>query len=288
MRRGLILLLIIGFVFVFFKGESLSRDSSFEKVSEQRSLQKPEGKAAGNGPPAQAKEAPEKPYTSLVEKNIFSSERKEFPIQVSPAGSVKKSPTRPQVVLYGVTLAGDYRSASVVQPGRILRKGEREMLTLKVGDKIGEYQVTDILSDRITLETEEDNFEVILYDAAKPKTRTTIRTESKPATVTSALPGPAPVEPPRSGAPGVTTTEIPRPTAPPPMPSPERVATPPLPAAAVPPAITPSTTPTPQTTTPSIPPVYSPRRRAPMSVPPGTPSPETAPQQTVPRGSGGP
>ncbi len=287
MSRGLILFVIVGFTIFFLNGESFGRDSSSEKVSDQRPVKKPEEKAAGNGPPVQTKEGAEKPYTSLVEKNIFSPERKEFPLPVFPTGLVKKPPARPQVILYGVTLAGDYQSASIVQPGRVLRKGEREMLTVKVGDKVGEYQLKTILSDRITLEAEEDSFDVLLYDAAKPKTRIAVRTESKPAAVTSTLPGPTPVEPPRPGMPGAPTPEIPRPTAPGPVPVPERVAVPPRPSAGVPPAIAPSTIPAPQPTTPSTPPVYSPRRRVPISAPPGTPSPVTAPPQVVPRDSGG-
>ncbi len=286
MLRGLILILIIGLAFDFLIGESLSRESSSEKVSNQRAIQKPEGKPVGNGPSTQVKETSEKPYTVLVEKNIFSPERKEFPIQVvSPMGSVKKPPARPQVVLYGVTLAGDYQSASIVQPGRPLRKGERELMTLKVGDKVGEYQLTKILSDRITLAAEEDSFDVLLYDATKTKMRTATRTESKPASVTSALTGPASAEPTRPGGPGVPIPEIPRPTAPSPIPTPERMVPPPLADPTVPPAIIPSTAPTPQPVTPSPPPVYPPRRRIPI---PGSPSPEATPQQVVPRESGGP
>lgn len=291
MRRGFMILFIIGFAFVFLNGQSESRASSSEKVSGQGSLQKSEGKSTGNGSPAQAKESSEKPYPALVEKNIFSPERKEFPLPVSPASSVKKPTTRPQVVLYGVTLAGDYQSASIVQTGRVPKKGEREMLTLKAREKIGEYELTKILPDRILLESEGDSFEVLLYDAAKPKPRTAVRTESKPAAVTSALPGPggpSPVEPPRPIVPGVPASEIPRPGVSSPVPGQERVAAPPSPTPGVTPSITPSTTPSPQTATPFPPPVFSPRRRVPTPVTPGTPPSEATTPQAVPKESGGP
>lgn len=82
---------------------------------------------------------------------------------------------RPQIVLYGVTIFGDYQSASVVNPGRPLRKGERETLTIKIGEKIGEYKLAKVLSDRITLEAEEDTFEVLLYDPKMPKKELILR-----------------------------------------------------------------------------------------------------------------
>lgn len=302
MRREYALLLIVGLVFSWVGGESFSRDPASEKASDQRVFQKPEGKMAGNDPPVSAKEPTGKPYTAMVEKNIFSPDRKEFPIPVSPAppATLKKPPARPQVILYGVTLAGDYQSATVVQPGRVLRKGEREMLTLKVGDRIGEYQLTKILSDRITFEAEEDRFEVLLDDATRPKMRTVVRTETKPATVTSALPGPTPVEPVRPVPPAPPASEPPRPTVPSQALPPERTVSPPLPTPITPPSsptpitppflptpltppsLTPSPVPTPQPTTPTSPPVYSPRRRVPL---PSPPSPETSPQ---PPGQGGP
>jgi len=129
------------------------------------------------------------PYAELVRRNIFSPERKEF--LSSPADGTKKPLVRPQVVLYGVTIAGDFKSATFVQIGRPLRKGEREMVTLKIGESIGEYKLAKVLPDRITLEAEGDSFEVLLYDSARPKQRVAIKTESSSATITSALPGPA-------------------------------------------------------------------------------------------------
>ena len=132
-------------------------------------------------------------------------------------------------------IAGEYRSASVSQLGRVLQKGERETMTVRIGDQIGGYKLTKILADRIGLEAPEDNFEVFLYDARVPKKRTYAKTENKPATVTSTLPAaaptpagaPSPVAP--AGAiPGgpitarVTETRAPGPLTPAPLPTPRR------------------------------------------------------------------
>ena len=129
-----------------------------------------------------------KSYISIAEKNVFSPERKDFPI---PMGNGKRQLVRPQIILYGVTIAGDYQAASVANPGRPLQKGERETFTVKKGERIGEYKLVKILSDRVTLEAEGDTFEVLLYDQSMGKRRSDIRTESKPATITSTHPVPS-------------------------------------------------------------------------------------------------
>ncbi len=164
-------------------------------------------------------------YILIAEKNIFNPERKDFPIITSPMADPSKRPLmRPKIILYGVTLAGDYQSASIANLGRPIQKGEREIMTLKLGDRIGEYQLTKILPDRIMMEAPEDTFEVLLYDPKMPKKRTPIKTESKPTTITSTLPAstPTPVEAPKPMPP----REIVGRPEEPPTPSPPRTLTP--------------------------------------------------------------
>jgi hypothetical protein len=168
-------------------------------------------------------------YISISEKNIFNPERKEFP---GLGAGASRPMVRPQVVLYGVTITGNYKAASIVNPGRPLTKGERESMTVKIGDSVGEYKLTKILSDRITLEAAGDTFEVLLYDPKAPKRRMDVKTENRPATVTSTQPTSAPsaagVPPPTppigSPVPALppASVGIPRPTVPR-----EQVATPP-------------------------------------------------------------
>lgn len=142
-------------------------------------------------------------YIFISEKNIFSPERKEFPIITglikSPA-EIKKHSPRPQIVLYGITIHENYQAATIQNPKKPLQKGEREMLTYRLGDQIGEYKLTKIMPDRIVLETSEDSFEVLLYDPKVSKRRQDIRTDVKPATITTA-----------------TTTPMPQPSAPAPL-----------------------------------------------------------------------
>jgi len=131
--------------------------------------------------------SPAEPYLLVAEKNIFNPERKEFPV-IMADHEAKKPIVRPQIVLYGVTITESYQAASIVNAGSPLAKGERELRTFKVGDRIGEYKLAKILPDRITMEASEDSFEVLLYDSKAPKKRTHVKTESKPAAITSTSP----------------------------------------------------------------------------------------------------
>jgi hypothetical protein len=195
-------------------------------------------------------------YLAVAEKNIFSPVRKDFPIQ--PGGG-NKPVVRPQIVLYGVTILDNYQAASLVNPGRPLRRGERELMTLKIGDQIGEYKLTKILSDRIALEAEGDSFEVLLYDPGMPKRRTDVKTEVKPAAVTSTqLPSAEPTPGTAKPTPPPVSAEAVRPSPPP------QTVTPPPPV----------------TRTPSFPPPGVGRRGRPIYSPPsGTPAQETGGNQ---------
>lgn len=196
-----------------------------------------------------------KSYISISEKNLFSPERKDFP---TPLGNGKKQLVRPQILLYGVTISGNYQAASVASPGRPLHKGERETFTVKMGERIGEYKLVKISPDRITLEAQGDSFEVLLYDQSMVKKRTDIRTESKPATITSTQPSPstpAPGAP--APTPSVPSTVTPRPAPPAAGTAREQVGTPAPPGPV----------------SPTLPRPDFPRRR--MYYPPSTPSQKT-------------
>jgi hypothetical protein len=196
-------------------------------------------------------------YISVAEKNPFHPERTEFPVFLTltePPKEVKKAIVRPQVTLYGVTLAGDYRSASVSYPGRPLQKGEREAVNVKIGDRVGEYKLAKIAEDRIVLEGPEDGFEVLLYDAKAPKKRVYARTESKPAAVTSTLPGSP--EPPKPGGP--TAAVVPAPAAPE---RPAAAAVPGRPRSSAPPGIAEAPASNPSASTTPYPPTGSRTRR---------------------------
>ena len=215
-------------------------------VPEREAVKKVEKKTESPPAPGPQKEAtPIRSYVAIAEKNIFNPERKDFLTTAtsSMAEPVKRAPVRPQIILYGVTTFGDFPSAIISVPGTSpLRKGERESMTVKLGERIGEYRLAKILADRITMEASEDSFEVLLYDPKAPRQRTHIKTEAKPAAVISTVPGATP--PPAAPAPASTSPAsskplpgVAKPAAPPPTPkaSPPAVAPPPV-SPATPPA----------------------------------------------------
>jgi hypothetical protein len=191
----------------------------------------------GRGEPALAVEGaqrsfPGNPVLLIAQNNIFNPDRKEFP--VGAAVEQTKPVARPQIILYGVMIADDYQTASIINPGRPLHKGEREITTLKVGDRVSDYKITKILPDRITVEAPGDSFEIFLYDPKTPKKRPEIKPTTRPAEVTSALPappsppappGPLPSQPtpslPERSRDRVIETQVPRPATPAPSPDAE-------------------------------------------------------------------
>jgi hypothetical protein len=244
---GVVLLLIFKNYGVWTQPVELVPEKNVGKRSQSRPQNKPEVPSTIG---AQKDPASIKSYISIAAKNIFSPERKDFPI---PMGNGKKELVRPQIILYGVTIVGDYRAASIANPGRPLQKGERETFTVKTGERVGDYKLAKILSDRITLEAQGDTFEVLLYDSKMPKRRMDVKTEGRPATVTSTQPVPA-------GA--ASGTSVPAST-----PAPTRT---PMP---IPPAVQGRvTTPPPAPVSPSTSPPYSRRGRTPYSPPYSPPS----------------
>jgi hypothetical protein len=237
----LCLFLLVVILFLAVKSyEALTQP--LELMLDKGSAKRSEAKAEGLPVKAVVKESPSiTSYISIAEKNIFNPERKDFPVMVVGSAIPAKPLARPQVVLYGVTLAGEYQAASLVQVGRPLQKGERETVTIKLGERIGEYKLTKVLSDRVILETEGDSFEIFLYDPKMPKKRMAVRTEISPTGVISTQPTP-PTPSPAVPTPPISPTtprEVARPV-PPREPVQERVAVP------TPPSPTPPSLPTPE------------------------------------------
>jgi hypothetical protein len=234
LRYGVLCLLLVFVVLLLFlkNYETWTRPIKFipEKEATKKSGTKIEGSPSIVG---QKEPTTIEAYVLMAEKNIFSPERKDFPIIKPPmAEAPKKPPARPKIILYGVTVVGEYQAASLANPGRPLQKGERETFTVKLGERIGEYKLAKVSSDRISLEAEGDSFEVLLYDSTTPKRRMDVRTETKPTTVISTQPTPAvPVPGSIPGAP-----PLPIPTAPAkPVPPKETIApTPPPPGPTMP------------------------------------------------------
>jgi hypothetical protein len=217
------LLLLVAVVLLALKNYGVWTQP-MEPLQEEGRAKKGETRVEGASVPGRQKETTSiASYISISEKNIFNPDRREF--SITTLEQLKSMP-RPQIILYGITIAKDYQAASLVYPGRPLQKGEREMVTVKVGERVGAYKLAKILPDRITMESGDDSFDVLLYDASVPKKRVVVRTEVKPPEVKSTAPAPSqpapvpvpkPAEAPKPGEPSkerVMEAPLPRPVTP--------------------------------------------------------------------------
>jgi hypothetical protein len=178
--------------------------------------QKPSLSPAPASAPRKGEMPPPSHYKVISEKNLFSIERKEFPPPLPPEEKLAKEkpvpppkpPARPSLTLYGVAIVGDdLRTALVNNPYRKPEKGDRETMTVRVGDRVGEYSVGKIQEDRITMESAGDSFDVLLFDPARQKKR-----PAAPPTTSPPASSPTPEKP---GQPQRVAPTAPRPFTPP-------------------------------------------------------------------------
>jgi type II secretory pathway component PulC len=142
-------------------------------------------------------------FRLISDKNIFSPDRKEFPIPL--LSEVKKPPVRPNLQLFGVVIGEGFQSAVINNPTRRADRGERETMTVKEGEKVGEYTVAKVLPDRITLESTGDTFDVLLYDPTKQKRKPVVTPAPSPPPVSPGSPvPPRPYTPPAATPPRAT------------------------------------------------------------------------------------
>jgi len=208
MKYGLLSLLALGLCLFAFFESALVWTRPLDPVSDPVIEKRSEGKSKPPQTIATQKDIDSLRSPGLIaEKNIFSPERKNFPVTSSEQS---RQMVRPQVVLYGVTIAGDYQAASITSPGRPLRKGERETLILKVGEKMGEYKLAKVSLDRITLQNSNDTFEVLLYDSNKPKKRIEAIADTPHPVLRDSSPAPsAPSQPPAKAPPATPPQQAP-------------------------------------------------------------------------------
>ena len=205
------LLLILIFLFLVVKVYDVWTHSGKVAWEAPLSRQKPQSPPAPGTLAVKKEVPPPNRYQSISEKNLFNPERKEFASSLTSDG--RKALTRPDLELFGVVVGGEYHSAIISNPDRKLGKGQRETITVKVGDRVGGYQVAKILEDRIVLEMNGDAFDLLLYDPSRPKKR--------PAVTPPARPAPTPVTPTRPAtppSPGGPQPQPPIPSQPPVLP----------------------------------------------------------------------
>ncbi|OPX41361.1 MAG: hypothetical protein B1H13_02425 [Desulfobacteraceae bacterium 4484_190.3] len=138
---------------------------------------------------------PEIEYDVVVSKNLFSPERTEAKpdkAKESPKAKAKDPKadkllmaSLKKIVLYGVVIADDYKSALVtdVKTSKVFAKSrysrhpqkgaKKELIWVKVGDDLGDFKVADIMEDRVLLKNGSKSYDILLYDENKSKIRST-------------------------------------------------------------------------------------------------------------------
>jgi hypothetical protein len=106
-------------------------------------------------------------FSVVAANNLFSETRaKEEKVETTTEPVVPPLTVKP--VLVGVTVAGNLRFATIVDPGATAAGGNvRKFQTKRLGDSYAGYTITDISHDRIVLEYGSRREVIPLYDAAK-------------------------------------------------------------------------------------------------------------------------
>jgi len=111
-------------------------------------------------PPAKA--FPQGQYEAIVTKNLFSPERQQpedKPVDTAIEKEEKK--VIPNILLYGVVIAGDDRKALLTNPER--SKDQRRFTWASAGEVLGGYEVVEIGAEKVFLQKEGKRYEVGLY-----------------------------------------------------------------------------------------------------------------------------
>lgn len=159
---------------------------------------------------------PDSSFAPIVEKNLFSPDRKEPVVEQEPAAGPKEDITElkipgKKVALYGVVLVEDIRKALITN---LEKKGkEREFVWIREGEIIGNFKVARIEKDKVFLEENGRQYEIALYSDDKPERRPVPVPEGKPTVI---VPGEERKREVPSAPPAVETKR----SAPPPSPTP--------------------------------------------------------------------
>ena len=190
----------------------------------------PPKKKAVKGIP-EKKLPPEAAYNVVVGKNLFAPQRTEIkPEAPKPEAKAPQAPKEnpleekkleaslKSIIVYGVVLADDYQGALVTdvkktpppvkgkptrrRPSAKARavkrpptqgKGAKGVKWVQIGDELGDFEVADIMKDRIILKRGAKSYDLLVYDKDKPKTRKAVVAKAKPTVISTSSSQPAAV-----------------------------------------------------------------------------------------------
>ncbi|MCK4533897.1 MAG: hypothetical protein KAT81_00115 [Syntrophobacterales bacterium] len=133
---------------------------------------------------------PETAYGAVTDRNLFSPDRAELVEEEGVQAEAVKGDIRisgRKIVLYGVIMMEDYRTALISDPKP--KSSKRRSMWVKEGDIIGDSTegvvVSSIQKESITLLDGGKMYEVLLYDKDKLREKVAAQKQTKPTVVTT-------------------------------------------------------------------------------------------------------
>jgi hypothetical protein len=147
--------------------------------------------AVAEKPRVSEKKLPEpSEYEVIVEKNLFSPDRMAHITapQESQVVAQELKISGEKVMLYGVVMVDDYKSALINNPSK--GSNGKEYRWVKEGEKIDNLKVADIQATHILLNDNELQYKILLFDAKKSqKKETAIQPTKAPEVIQSSREG---------------------------------------------------------------------------------------------------
>jgi hypothetical protein len=121
-----------------------------------------------------------KTYAVIAQKNLFASDRREkLPAKAPTPSAVKPAKALDRrFALYGIVINGDQKKALVSNLDKKNAK-KKEYIWVKVGDKIGTLNVSEIQSEQIILTQGGSTYTIRLSDQNHPRKRSIMRKKTK-------------------------------------------------------------------------------------------------------------
>jgi hypothetical protein len=177
--RNLIIGLVLAAAAVFFGYQTYEVWSENDRPEINKPVGKPP-KAVAARKVANRRNPRYNTYAVIAKKNLFSSDRREKlpekPSPPKPAKPLKSLGIR--FALFGIVIKGDEKKALISNFDK-KRATEKEYIWVKVGDKIGTMNVSEIKPDQIIITEQGNTYTIRLSDQEHPQKRSVGRKRIK-------------------------------------------------------------------------------------------------------------
>src|SRR5688572_14729131 len=150
--------------------ERFNAENDPQKIQPRRDLKQKKALEGELRPPQPPRKYNASDFAVIPAQNLFS----EFRGKTDPAETVvvqEVAELKPRPVLVGVTLAGNLRFASIIDPTNAAAAGGRRSQTKRVGDVYQGYTITDITASQIVMQSGTRKEIIPLFDSTKQKTQ---------------------------------------------------------------------------------------------------------------------